>query len=101
MTKRTIESVVFRLEEGISKEHFLETVAGSTEFVRSQPGFVSRRLSCSDDGTWIEHIEWETLDHARSAAAAIWQAEVVQPFLKCISGPSITLRHAELQVAVG
>ena len=101
MTKRAIETVTFKLAEGVSREDFLEAAAASTAFVKARPGFVARRLSCSVDGTWIEHIEWETLEAAQAAAAAIQQDESVKPFLSCIEGPSVTLRHSALEVSVG
>ena len=101
MEHHTIETVTFELEDGISKEQFLDVVAVSTEFVQSQPGFLARRLSRAEDGTWIEHIEWETLEAARAAAAAISEAESVKPFLKCISGPSAKLVHSQLEISVG
>ena len=100
MTKRAIESVTFTLAAGVSKAQFLDTVAASTAFIAALPGFVSRRLSCTDDGTWIEHIEWRTLKDARAAAAAMPTSETVQPFLRCIDGTSIVLRHAELETSV-
>ena len=101
MTKHVIETVTFRLEDGVSKEAFLDAIACSTDFVTSRSGFVSRRLSCAADGSWIEHIEWETMADAKGAAAAIGQAASVRPFLACINGPSARLTHSELEVSVG
>ena len=57
MTKHVIETVTFKLEQGVSKEDFLETVPCSTDFATAQPGFIARRLSCAEDGIWVEHIE--------------------------------------------
>ncbi len=101
MTQRAIETVTFKLAEGVSKEDFLEAVAASTAFVQARPGFVARRLSCGADGTWIEHIEWETLEAAQAAVAAIQREESVKPFLNSIEGASVTLRHSALEISVG
>lgn len=101
MTKHVIETVTFKLEEGISKEDFLETVPCSTDFVTAQPGFISRRLSCAEDGSWIEHIEWESMADAKRAAILIGQTGSVKPFLKCIDGPSAKLIHSELEMSLG
>lgn len=99
MTAHIIETVTFRLEDGVSKQRFLETVAASTEFIKSRPGFIARRLSCGKDGTWVEHIEWATLEAAQSAAAALPKTESVRPFLDCINGPSAVMRHSVLAVS--
>lgn len=101
MKHHTIETVTFRLEDGVTRAQFLETVDMSTDFVRSQPGFIARRLSCAEDGTWIEHIEWESLETAQAAASTISHAESVKPFLKCINGPSAKLTHSQLEISVG
>lgn len=101
MTKHVIETVTFKLEQGVSKEDFLQTVPCSTDFATAQPGFIARRLSCAEDGTWIEHIEWECMADAKRAAAIIGQTESVKPFLKCIDGPSAKLIHSELETSLG
>ena len=101
MTKHVIETVTFKLENGTSKEDFLETVPCSTDFVKEQPGFIARRLSCAEDGTWIEHVEWESMADAKRAAAIFGQTESVKPFLECIDGPSAKLVHSELETSLG
>ena len=101
MTKHVIETVTFKLEQGVSKEEFLKTVPCSTDFVKEQPGFISRRLSCAEDGSWIEHIEWECMADAKRAAILIGQTDSVKPFLKCIDGPSAKLTHSELEASLG
>ena len=101
MAKHVIESVTFRLAAGVSKDDFLQAVESSTAFVKSQPGFSARRLSCAENGTWIEHIEWASLADAKSAAAAIGRTASVEPFLNCIDGASAKLTHSELEVSIG
>ncbi len=71
MTKHTIETVALKLNEGVSRESFVEAAEAINDFVAKRDGFVSRRLSCNDDGLWIEHIEWATHEAAMSAAAEI------------------------------
>lgn len=101
MAQHVIETVTFRVEDGISKEAFLKAAEMSTAFVTAQPGFVRRRLSCTEDGLWIEHIEWESMADAKAAAAAIGKTESVRPFVGAIHGPSVTLMHSILEVSVG
>jgi hypothetical protein len=100
MTKHTIETVTFKLIDGISREDFAKDAEAITDFARRQPGFVSRRLSCSDDGLWIEHVEWETLDAAKAAAAQIGQEPTLAVCMKAIDGPSVVLHHTTLEISV-
>ncbi len=100
MTKHIIETVLFKLEDGVTKEAFVKAANTSQAFVEAQPGFVHRRLSCTEDGTWIEHIEWETMEAAKAASAKIGQSEHTVAFGKAIHGPSVKIMHSELEVSM-
>ncbi|NSX53304.1 hypothetical protein [Parasulfitobacter algicola] len=100
MKKHVIETVIFQLEDGVSKKDFLKAASCSTDFAIAQPGFVAWRLSCTDDNIWIEHIEWKTMVDVKNAAAKIGKIEAVMLFLKCIKGPSVKLMHSDLEMAL-
>jgi len=100
MTKHTIETVTFKLNEGVTREAFAEAAQAITGFAQKQDGFVSRRLSCSDDGFWIEHIEWETLEAAQAAAARIGKEPTLESCMKAIDGPSVVMHHTTLEISV-
>eukprot|EP00918_Siedleckia_nematoides_P082460 GHVU01180688.1.p2 GENE.GHVU01180688.1~~GHVU01180688.1.p2 ORF type:complete len:102 (+),score=11.40 GHVU01180688.1:165-470(+) len=100
MTKHTIETVTFKLLDGISREAFAKDAEAITDFAREQAGFVSRRLSCSDDGLWIEHVEWETLDAAKAAAAQIGKEPPLAKCMKASDGPSVVAHHTTLGPSV-
>lgn len=101
MTTHTIETVTFMLASGVSKAAFLKTVPASTAFIQSRPGFISRRLSSNDDGSWIEHIEWASLDDAQSASQALMSDATVVPFMQCIDGKNATVKHSQLEISLG
>lgn len=100
MTKHTIETVTFKLNKGFSREAFVEAAQAINAFVSKRDGFVSRRLSCNDDGLWIEHIEWKTLEAANSAAAEIGSDPTLEACMKAIDGPSVELKHTMLEISV-
>lgn len=100
MTKHTIETVTFKLNKGVSRETFIEAAQAISVFAIKRDGFVSRRLSCNDDGLWIEHIEWETLEAAKSAAAEIGNDPTLEACMKAIDGPSVELHHTTLEISV-
>ncbi|MEO0383789.1 MAG: hypothetical protein AAF234_09590 [Pseudomonadota bacterium] len=100
MTKHVIETVTFKLNEGVSREQFSASAQSMNDFVTTRPGFISRRLSCGEDGAWIEHIEWETMEAAQGAAAAIGSVESNRPFLSAIDGSTVKMHHTELEVSV-
>lgn len=101
MSKHVIETVTFRLTDGVSEEQFLEAAEQATAFMTARPGFLRRRLSCEDNGTWIEHVEWANMENAKAAAAEIGGNKHAQAFLRAIDGPSVKISHSKLKVSVG
>ncbi len=99
MTKHTIETVTFKLNSGVSRAEFVEAAQAINDFASKRDGFISRRLSCDDDGLWIEHIEWATLEAAKSAAAEIGNEPSLLPCMQAIDGSSVKLHHTTLEIA--
>lgn len=100
MPIRVIETVTFKLNEGISREEFARAAEKMNTYVTGCPGFISRRLSCTEDGTWIEHIEWRDMDAAKAAAAGLGNDPANAAALSAISGPTVTMMHSDLEVSV-
>ena len=100
MSKHVMETVTFKLNEGATREAFAAAAQGMNDWVAAQPGFVRRRLSCTDDGTWVEQIEWASMDDAKAAAAKIGKEPGNAPFLQAIDGPSVSLTHSVVEVAI-
>ena len=100
MTKHVMETVTFRLEDGADRQDFGAAARAMTDWLAEQPGFVARRLSVAEDGTWVDQVEWASMDDAKAAAAGIGKEPGNAPFLKAIDGPSAQMRHSELVVAV-
>lgn len=101
MSSHVIETVTFRLMPDVSPEQFLEAARQATAFMTARPGFLRRRLSCEANGTWIEHVEWASMEDAQAAAAEIGKDEQARAFVGAIDGPSVTITHSELKVSSG
>jgi hypothetical protein len=100
MSKPIIETVTFKLNEGVSHEDFVAAAQVMSAWVEARQGFIHRRLSCAEDGTWIEHIHWENMSAATAAAAELGNAPNNANFLSAIDGPTVQLTHSELEVAI-
>lgn len=90
------EIVTFRLAAGISDDAFLVAARATEALVEALPGFVSRRLSRGEDGTWTDHVEWASMDQAMAAAEALTADPAALPFLKAIDPGTIAMRHEAL-----
>lgn len=100
MPNHIIETVTFRLKDGIDHADFAKSANAMNAYVTGCAGFIARRLSRGADGLWIEHIEWQDMASAKAAAAGIGVHEGNRPFLSAIDGPSVTMTHTELEVSV-
>lgn len=100
MPKNIIETVTFKLNEGVSRDDFVAAAKDMSAWIEAQPGFMQRRLSCTADGTWIEHIQWTGMDAAKAAAAGIGKTPHNANFLSAINGPTVRLMHSELEVVI-
>ncbi len=99
MPKHVIETVTFKLNPGFSRDDFAKSATAITDFAKSRPGFIARRLSCGDDGLWIEHIEWATMKDAKDAAAAIASVPALGPCMQAIDVATVSMHHTELEIA--
>ena len=93
MDQPVIEVVAFKLVDGVSDAEFLKSAEAATAFVRGCGGFVRRTLSKSVDGTWLEHVEWRSMDEAKAAAAAFPAQESLKPFMASIDMSTLEMRH--------
>jgi hypothetical protein len=96
MTDPVTEIVTFRLAPGITDTAFLDAARGTGALVAAAPGFVSRRLSRGEDGTWTDHVEWASMDQAVAAARTVMADPAALPFLRAIDPESIAMRHEAL-----
>ena len=100
MTKHVMETVTFRLAEGICPNAFLDAAQASSDYAESCAGFVWRRLSKGEDGTWIDQIEWGSMDHAQAAGAGIAEAPGIGTFMAAIDMESVFMSHTEIALSL-
>ena len=88
-----VEIVQFRLAEGVSDADFKTAAASTMPFLCGTDGFIRRTLSRSEDGLWIDHVEWTNADIAQATAAAAMENETMMPFMMAIDPASISLSY--------
>lgn len=99
-TTPVAEIVTFRLAAGTDAPAFLHAARGTEPLIRAQPGFLRRRLTCDAGGLWTDHVEWRDLAVAHAAAEAVMQSPAFAPFMALIDGPTVTMRHATIALAM-
>jgi hypothetical protein len=91
---KVLELVVFRLNEGVSREQFLATNDAASTWIAHQPGFISHELLHDADGDlWIELAWWETMETAHAAAQKAMTSDSCSPMFALIDMESTLMAH--------
>ncbi len=63
-----IETVTFRLNEGVERAQFEEQNRSmEANFISKQPGLIARETAVSDAGDWIVVLHWERAEDAQAS----------------------------------
>jgi hypothetical protein len=97
---RVLEVAISKAKPGVTREQILATVDAVSEWVKTQPGFVSRDLTYSPaDETWIDVIWWESLEAAHTAAERAMTSEACAPLFSLIDLEGTQMLHAERMIS--
>ena len=92
--RNVLELVVYKLNEGVSREAFLGTNEAVSSWISRQPGFVSRELVHDAEGDrWVDVIWWETLEHAQAASELAMTSPSCSPMFALIDMESALMLH--------
>ena len=91
-----LELVTFRAAAGVAEAQVVEAAKGTTTWLKTQPGFISRQLSTTVEGEFIDSVIWSSLEDALAAAAAIESAEPAGAFMAAIDVATVNMRHATI-----
>jgi len=95
-----LEVVVFKLNEGADEANFLEDAQATFDLLEGYDGFISRELTKTEDGTWIDVVTWANMDVAMQAAEAIMGEAVGQKFGSHINFESTQMMHTEPKISL-
>ncbi len=91
---KVLELVVYKLQQGVSREQFLGTNDAVSSWIRQQPGFISRELVYDAEGDrWVDVIWWETLEQAQTASELSMTSESCAPMFALIDLESALVLH--------
>lgn len=94
-----IEIVRYRLKAEATPDQAVAAWEKSQSFAKAQPGFLHRRIATTEDGEWIDEVEWESLEHAQAAASAFnpeTYPELID-LLEVLDQSSMSMTHFTIQ----
>ncbi|MFC4036250.1 hypothetical protein ACFO3J_33115 [Streptomyces polygonati] len=66
-----LEVTTLRPAPGLAPEDFVAANADINAYLKRQPGFQWRRIVVRDDGTVLDIVAYDSIEHARAGAAGI------------------------------
>ncbi|MEV6844873.1 hypothetical protein [Actinoplanes sp. NPDC051411] len=66
-----LEITTLRPAPGLTPDDFVAANADINDYLRRRPGFRWRRIAVRDDGTIVDIVAYDSLEHARAGAAGI------------------------------
>ena len=97
MEKTTvIEMVLFKVNEGVEIEFAKKELIKVNEFLVEQEGFVSRKISISDEGQFLDLVYWTDMNSAMAAANKVMQSADLLKTFSIIDENTQIYKHFEL-----
>jgi hypothetical protein len=93
MSEKILEIVEFRLNPNVTTDAFLKASEATVPFLKSQPGYIARHLSCNTEGLWYDIVEWTDIASAKAAAEAFMKAPVMADFGGSIDFSTTKMGH--------
>lgn len=94
-----IEIVRYRIKPGTTEAQAVTAWEKSQSFAKAQPGFLARRVAVTEDGNWIDEVEWKSLEDANAAAKAFNPETYpeLMDLMAVLDETSMTMTHYTLQ----
>jgi hypothetical protein len=91
-----LEVVKFKLNEGVTREKFLEGVSKTNAYISSSKGFIERSVGVSKEDVWTDIVKWEDMESALHAAEAFSKSAEGVEFMAMIDMNSAEMNHFEI-----
>ncbi|WP_299421567.1 hypothetical protein [uncultured Shimia sp.] len=96
-----IEIVRYRLKSGTTTEQAVAAWEKSQSFAKAQTGFLGRRIAVTQDGDWIDEVEWATMEDAQKAGKAFDPARYPEllDLVAILDTSAMTMTHYTVQAS--
>ena len=94
-----LETVRYRIKPGITQEAAVQAWQDSQSFARAQRGFLSRKLAVTDDGEFLDLVEWQSMKDAKAAAENFNPAKFPEllGLMEVLDESTMVMTHYEVQ----
>ncbi len=93
------EVVIFKLNNDADRTQFLAAAQATFDVLAGYEGYISRQLSESAEGVWVDVVYWRDLPSALAAADVLMSDPIGQHFGSFIDFASTIMHHAMPQIS--
>jgi len=93
---KIVEMVLWKSKEGIGIEEAKNAITTLNDFVKQQPGFISRKTALAEDGMFLDIVLWTDLASAKTASEKAMQNEKTSKVFSTIDEKEMTFQHFEI-----
>lgn len=93
---KVYEIVRYMAKEGIEDNQLIEASKKLHGILEGLPGLISRKLSKSEAGEWIDIVLWDSIDDAVKTAEIVNTSPIAGDFMILVEESSITFTHYQL-----
>ena len=93
---KIIEMVLWNAKAGVSVEDAKRSITQLNDFVKIQPGFISRKTSQAADGQFLDLVLWTDLNSAKTAAKKAMENESLIEVFSKIDQEDMLFKHFEI-----
>ncbi len=94
-----LEYVKVQLNDGVDKGEYIELAKQvEKEFISQQQGFIRHTSWWTEDGSWVDLIEWETMEQAKAATDKAMQSDTCNRWFSMMKLEALVMEHLDQAV---
>jgi hypothetical protein len=99
MLAKIIELVQFKPKVGVTPKQLVQAGDALSDWLKKQPGFISRELGHKQGGEWTDVVYWDDLKNAKAAAEAAFKDPLCLTYFGMIDEESMVQAHYEIDLS--
>ncbi|MDO5968636.1 hypothetical protein Q4Q35_02340 [Flavivirga aquimarina] len=90
---KAVELVLFKTKPAFTKEVVVSAAKNMNSILEKHKGYISRKLSITEDGQWMDIVYWTDLESAKKASKHILENQLSQKYFEMIDEATMEFTH--------
>ncbi|NMH88095.1 hypothetical protein [Flavivirga algicola] len=95
---KVVELVLFKTKPEFTKDQMVDAAKNINPILEKYNGYISRKLSITDDGKWTDIVYWTDLKSAEKASKHILEDPLAQKYFAMIDETSMEFSHLNVEI---